>query len=125
MTQKKDQSASELNLPNDVQDLLAEIDWDNLEQIYLEDEGQAVPMQDPSSRFDPQRMLRRSWLMTWSNPSPPTATERPRESPKPHQIPPHNTSPKDTQALSDSPSASQALSRITSDRTTATTTVDL
>lgn len=80
MTQKKDQSASELNLPNDVQDLLAEIDWDNLEQIYLEDEGQAVPMQDPSSRFDPQRMLRRSWLMTWSNPSPPTATERPRES---------------------------------------------
>ena len=124
MTQKKDQSASELNLPNDVQDLLAEIDWDNLEQIYLEDEGQAVPMQDPSSRFDPQRMLRRSWLMTWSNPSPPTATERPRESPKPHQIPPQ-PSPKDTQALSDSPSASQALSRITSDRTTATTTVDL
>ena len=124
MTQKKDQSASELNLPNDVQDLLAEIDWDNLEQIYLEDEGQAVPMQDPSSRFDPQRMLRRSWLMTWSNPSPPTATERPRESPKPHQIP-QPPSPKDTQALSDSPSASQALSRITSDRTTATTTVDL
>ena len=124
MTQKKDQSASELNLPNDVQDLLAEIDWDNLEQIYLEDEGQAVPMQDPSSRFDPQRMLRRSWLMTWSNPSPPTATERPRESPKPHQIP-HKPSPKDTQALSDSPRASQALSRITSDRTTATTTVDL
>jgi len=93
MTQKKDQSASELNLPNDVQDLLAEIDWDNLEQIYLEDEGQAVPMQDPSSRFDPQRMLRRSWLMTWSNPSPPTATERPRESPKPHHIPPTTPQP--------------------------------
>lgn len=33
--------------------------------------------------------------------------------------------PKVTQALRDSPSASQALSRITSDRTTATITGDL
>ena len=49
MTQKKDQSASELNLPKDVKDLLAEVDWDHLEQMDLEDEGQAVPMQDPPS----------------------------------------------------------------------------
>lgn len=49
MTQKKDQSASELNLSKDVQDLLAEVEWDNLEQMDMEDEGQAVPMQDPPS----------------------------------------------------------------------------
>ena len=53
---------------------------------------------------------------------PRTAPERLRES---LQAPPESSSPKFTQALSDSPGASQAPSRITSDRTTATTTVDL
>ena len=49
MTGKKDHSASELNLPKDVKDLLAAVDWDNLEQMDLEDEGQTIPMQDPPS----------------------------------------------------------------------------
>jgi hypothetical protein len=49
MTQKKDHSTSALTLPKDVKDLLAGVDWDHLEEIGLEDEGQAVPMQDPPS----------------------------------------------------------------------------
>ena len=49
MTQKKDHSASALTLPKDVKDLLTEVDWDLLEQMDLEDEGQAGQMQDPPS----------------------------------------------------------------------------
>ena len=49
MTQKKDCSESELSLSKQGQKWLDEVDWDLLEKMDLEDEGQAVPMQDPPS----------------------------------------------------------------------------
>jgi len=52
MTRKKNKEAQRVNLPNDVKQMLSEIDWDLLDQMDLEEEGQAVPMQDqPSLQF--------------------------------------------------------------------------
>jgi len=47
MTHKKDDIASKLSLSEQGQKWLDEVDWDLLEQMDLEDEGQAVPVQDP------------------------------------------------------------------------------
>ena len=49
MAQKKNKEAQRESLLQQEKELLAEIDWDHLEEMDLEDEGQAVPMQDPSS----------------------------------------------------------------------------
>jgi len=52
MTRKKNKEAQRVNLPKDVKQMLSEIDWDLLDQMDLEEEGQAVPMQDqPSLQF--------------------------------------------------------------------------
>ena len=49
MTRKKNKEAQRINLPKDVKQMLSEINWDLLDQMDLEEEGQAVPMQDPPS----------------------------------------------------------------------------
>ena len=49
MTRKKNKEAQRVNLPKDVKEMLSEIDWDLLDQMDLEEEPQAVPMQDPQS----------------------------------------------------------------------------
>ena len=46
MTRKKNKEAQRVNLPKDVKEMLSEIDWDLLDQMDLEEEPQAVPMQD-------------------------------------------------------------------------------
>ena len=49
MTRKKNKEQQQENLSKAVKDLLAEVDWDLLDQMDQEEEGQAVPMQDPPS----------------------------------------------------------------------------
>jgi hypothetical protein len=52
MTRKKNKEAQRENLLKQEKDLLAEVDWDLLEELDLEEEGQAVPMRDqPSLQF--------------------------------------------------------------------------
>jgi len=52
MTRKKNKEQQQENLSKAVKDLLAEVDWDLLDQMDLEEEGQAVPMQNqPSLQF--------------------------------------------------------------------------
>ena len=52
MTRKKNKEAQPESLPKDVKQMLSEIDWDLLDQMDLEEEGQAVLMQNqPSLQF--------------------------------------------------------------------------
>ena len=57
MTKRRTTQTQRVNLPKDVKQMLAEIDWDLLEQMEMEEEGQPIPMQDfqpqepPSPRF--------------------------------------------------------------------------
>ena len=52
MTKSKIKQTQQENLSKAVKDLLAEVDWDLLEQMDLEDEPQVLPMQDqPSLQF--------------------------------------------------------------------------
>ena len=52
MTRKKNKEEQPESLPKDVKEMLSEIDWDLLEELDLEEEGQAVPMQNqPSLQF--------------------------------------------------------------------------
>ena len=50
MTRKKNKEAQPESLPKDVKQMLAEVDWDLMDQMDLDEEGQAVPMQDPPSK---------------------------------------------------------------------------
>ena len=46
MTKRRTTQTPQGNLPKDVKQMLAEIDWDLLEQLEMEEEGQPIPMQD-------------------------------------------------------------------------------
>ena len=49
MTKRQTTRTQQENLSKAVKDLLAEVDWDLLEQMDLEDEPQVLPMQDQPS----------------------------------------------------------------------------
>ena len=46
MTKRRTTQTQRVNLPKDVKQMLAEVDWDLLEQMEMEEEGQPIPMQD-------------------------------------------------------------------------------
>jgi len=55
MTKRRTTQTQRVNLPQDVKQMLAEIDWDLLEQLEMEEEGQQIPMQDPQPQEPPSR----------------------------------------------------------------------
>ena len=54
MTKRKNTETELVSLSKQGKEWLAEVDWDLLEQLEMEEEGQPVPMQDlPDPQFKP------------------------------------------------------------------------